>query len=192
MVKVWRLYNVFMKCVWITIIFFLLFVLVSCNDIAIKNMNKKEKILDVEDHADSSYIKRNILERLVLEYMGNGMGDPILREIFAEDISDVDDAIQQGIALVPLSILYFDIDLNDDGRDDKIVFLESSLHHGSAGNPMCIVLNTEDGYVCDNLAFITRVASNLFCGDTVSGDNSICILNKKSDGFSIIEIISEY
>lgn len=79
--------------------------------------------------------------RNILYNMKDGLENADLLQYYEEDIKEV-----QMMSNAPITIRYFDIDLNDDGLKDKIVYITSSFHSGSHGDYFSILLNKGNDY----------------------------------------------
>ncbi|MDL2281476.1 hypothetical protein LJC10_06450 [Selenomonadales bacterium OttesenSCG-928-I06] len=131
---------------------------------------------------DKYYLDYNILE-----FMKDGMEDTVVSDFYQQDIKDV-----QTLTNRPIKIKYFDVDLNDDGLQDKIVIISSSLHSGSAGDAFRILINDGNSYV--NSCYLTvRLMSHFVNSNFPSRslEPYVRILTEKKDGFRSLEVFFE-
>jgi len=80
-------------------------------------------------------------ENDIMMNMLDGKTDPIVSEIYAEDIQMVENITYAKI----IAILFYDCDLDDDGIMDKIVIVGSPLHTGSGGDSLDFLIGNSDG-----------------------------------------------
>lgn len=115
--------------------------------------------------------------------MKDGMDAPATRKFFQKDIETV-----ETLSKVPVKIRYFDVDLNGDGLQDKVVIIRSPLHSGSAGDAFRILINNGDSYANSNYMTL-----RLYHGDSVDliiPGASVRILKSKNNGFHTFKINS--
>lgn len=72
----------------------------------------------------------------ILLHLRNGLEEPAITAYYHQDIEDV-----KKISNGDIRIEYYDVDLNGDGVEDKIVTIRSPLHFGSMGDSFQILLN---------------------------------------------------
>lgn len=102
----------------------MLIFLVSCNEAV--NMNSIETI-------------KTPSERKIL--MRDGLYDKAIVTYYEKDIQFISEVVESEI----LQINCYDVDLNSDGFEDIIVVLQSSIHSGSGGDLVNILLNNAVG-----------------------------------------------
>lgn len=111
----------------------------------------------------------------------DGLTDSAIMEFYQEDIEEL-----KKISDIPIEIHYCDVDLNDDGVDEKIVTIRSAYHSGSHGDYFGILGKIEDSY--EGLFSCTvplwNASDNVFVG-------KVYILESMSDGYHDIEIIAD-
>ena len=88
----------------------------------------------------------------ILVHMENGMDDPAMTAYYQQEISDVEDLTNGTI-----DIWYYPMDLNSDGREDRIVIISSPLHSGSSGDYLEILLNNGTSYVKGSVGLTVRL-----------------------------------
>ena len=130
--------------------------------IAIFSINKK--------HLHNSKIN-------ILEHMEDWFNDPAILELYKEEI----DTINRNL----LTIKYYDIDLNDDGRKDKIVIMRYPFHTGSQGDSFRILINDGNSYYELKNWFTLRLYSQ---NNWELALGSVYISNNIKNGFHEIEI----
>lgn len=81
------------------------------------------------------------VERNELDYMVNGEENSVVNEFYYSDRQDV-----ESVSEVKMVLKYVDVDLNDDGLDDKFVIIRSPIHSGSHGDTFEILLNDNGNY----------------------------------------------
>lgn len=117
----------------------------------------------------------------VLEYMKDGMENPVLLEYYQEGIQDVYDmTISKQIA-----IRYYDVDLNDDGQNEYLVIVQSSLHSGALGDTFDILLNAEDAHIVRNDFMYTFPLLGYDCEPI----GELFVLNSSTNGYRDLEVI---
>ena len=82
-----------------------------------------------------------LLTEDIMLNMRDGLENPTILEIYAQDIYDVEAITNSKI----IHINYVEFDLNSDGIMDKIVIIESSLHSGTRGNSLKFLIGNESG-----------------------------------------------
>jgi len=113
----------------------------------------------------------------------NGFDDPSVVAYYKEDIQDVYDSILSK----NIRIVYFDADLNSNGSLDKIVIIQSSIHSGSTGDRLDILINDGDGGYTNVSHFHIRILS--WHGEHF--DAKIYISDVKTNGLHNIIIMYE-
>ena len=119
----------------------------------------------------------------ILDHMENGMDDPAMTAYYQQEISDVEDLTNGTI-----DIWYYPMDLNSDGREDRIVIISSPLHSGSSGDYLEILLNNGTSYVKGSVGLTVRLLRQSQKYVPVGG---IYILQSRHEGFCDIEVQSE-
>jgi hypothetical protein len=109
----------------------------------------------------------------------NGLEDPIILEYYKEDIQFIYEFTESR----NISIDCYNIDLNGDGFDDLIVLLESSMHGGSAGNRINILLNNEDSSYTNIAANSTLLQIETFPPFNNESMAEFYVSDEKTDGF---------
>ena len=162
--------------------FFLLPLLVGC---AIQQKEPDTDYLFCTDiiemvSKDANEVMQSILANCsdVMMSMQDGITDPVIREIYAQDIIDVETvSFSQQI-----TIEYTDCDLNKDGITDKIVTIQSPFHGGIKGDSLHILVGDNNG----NYSRVSGLSIPLYgFGDYKA---SMFILDCKTNGFHDILI----
>lgn len=121
----------------------------------------------------------NLPDENILLLMTNGMEDTSIVEIYQKDIDNVE-ALTQG----EIKIYQYEIDLNEDSQVDKIVCIQSSLHSGSHGDTVQILINENGEY-----REVLHDTYRLFMQDSsYKALGEIYILPSKQDGFKDIQV----
>ena len=121
-------------------------------------------------------------QNIVLK-MKDGLEDPEILEYYKQDIMDVKTITNSKM----ICIKYYDVDLNEDGLVDKIVYINSPLHTGSHGDSLNILINNGSSY--DRILYLTVLLfEDCYKEDTKKGE--IYIMPKKTNGFYNLEIFS--
>jgi succinate dehydrogenase flavin-adding protein (antitoxin of CptAB toxin-antitoxin module) len=116
----------------------------------------------------------------------NGFDDPVVMEFFKEDIQFVYDHTESYSILIDC----YDADLNFDGYNDIIVLIQGTYFSGSAGNPIHVLLNNQDGTYTDISEIFTLLRIQAFWSDDEPIEEFF-ISDAKSDGYSNILIQSD-
>lgn len=124
----------------------------------------------------------NALENL-LNYMKNGLEDPYMSVHYKEAISDVEE-LTNGT----MEIWYYSLDLNMDGKEDRIVIISSPLHSGSRGDTLEILLNNGSSYTEISQGLTVRLLRQSSDLIPLGG---IYVLKSSHEGFFDIKIESE-
>ena len=121
-------------------------------------------------------------QNIVLK-MKDGLENPEILEFYKQDIINVETMTKGTIR-----IKYYDIDLNDDGLMDKIVYIASPLHSGSHGDSFNILINNGESY--DRILYWTLLlwAQYRRDGEEVVDVGELYVLPEKTNGFHNIEI----
>lgn len=119
----------------------------------------------------------------ILEAMKNGMNDETLQSYYAEDIYDV-----KTMTNGTIDIRYYDVDLNSDKLDDKLVIIRSPLHSGTAGDKFAILLN--DGKSYTEITEVSWYLSLLYQDNNYTPVGAVYVLKNETNGFRDIEIVS--
>lgn len=119
----------------------------------------------------------------ILKNMKNGLEDESIVDYYWEYIQGAEE-----ISVVPITIRYFDIDLNKDGTDDKIVILIAPiLFSASHGDTVEILINENGKY--------RSVFSGVFKINKQDKENTpagkIYILKNIENGFYKIKILGD-
>lgn len=118
----------------------------------------------------------------IVYYMKNGLENPDILQYYKEDIENVETMTNGTI-----KIRYYDIDLNEDGMDDKIVYIRSPLHTGSHGDSFTILLNEGSGYTK-----ILTMAISLYYQDVeLTPIGEVYIMKDKTNGFHDIKVSTD-
>lgn len=84
----------------------------------------------------------NAVERTQLKNWKNGLNNADITLFYKEAINDAKTITTSK----DIAIGYLEYDFNDDGMNDYLVMIASSLHTGSGGNYTSILLKTNNGY----------------------------------------------
>lgn len=122
-------------------------------------------------------------EMNILEHMKDGMENPVLLEYYQEGIQDVYDMTTSK----HIAIRYYDVDLNDDGKNEFLVVVQSPLHSGAHGDSFVIFFNTEDSYMVKNYYGYTIPLLGYDCEPI----GELFVLNSSTNGYRDLEVISE-
>ena len=125
-------------------------------------------------------------QNIVLK-MKDGLENPEILEYYKQDIIDVKTITNSKI----IEIKYYDIDLNDDGLMDKIVYIASPLHSGSHGDSFNILINNGESY--DRIVYWTLLLWDQYYDENeeeVVEVGELYVLPEKTNGFHNIEIFS--
>lgn len=76
-----------------------------------------------------------------LNNMKDGLENPVINEFYLLDQQEV-----ESVSDVQMILKYVDVDLNNDGLEDKIVIIRSPIHSGSQGDMFEILLNNKGTY----------------------------------------------
>lgn len=121
-------------------------------------------------------------EMNILEYMKDGMENPVLLEYYQEGIQDVYDITISKYIMMR----YYDVDLNDDGQNEFIVIIQSSLHSGALGDSFDILSNIEESYIdIDSISVLPLLGHN--CEPI----GELFVLNSSTNGYRDLEVICE-
>ena len=123
-------------------------------------------------------------EQNIVLKMKDGLENPEILEFYKQDIIDVE-TVTKGT----IRIKYYDIDLNDDGLKDKIVYIASPLHSGSYGDSFNILINNGESY--DRILYWTIWLWDQYYdenGEEVVEVGELYVLPEKTNGFHNIEI----
>ena len=123
-------------------------------------------------------------EQNIVLKMKDGLENPEILEFYKQDIIDVE-TVTKGT----IRIKYYDIDLNDDGLKDKIVYIASPLHSGSYGDSFNILINNGESY--DRILYWTIWLCDQYYdedGEEVIEVGELYVLPEKTNGFHNIEI----
>ena len=124
-------------------------------------------------------------EQNIVLKMKDGLENPEILEYYKQDIIDVKTITNSKI----IEIKYYDIDLNDDGLKDKIVYIASPLHSGSYGDSFNILINNGESY--DRILYWTIWLWDQYYdedGEEVVEVGELYVLPEKTNGFHNIEI----
>jgi hypothetical protein len=118
-----------------------------------------------------------------LSNMKNGMQDNIILSLYQEEI----DNVYSWTGAKEIYFWVYDCDLNDDGNNDKIVFVYSPLHGGTGGIPLDIWSSDSAGeYRRIQKGLVLRVLS----GDSLWEKAGMYILPMQNNGYYNIDIVS--
>lgn len=118
-------------------------------------------------------------QNIVLE-MKDGLENPDILEYYKQDIKDVKTITNSKM----IYIKYYDVDLNEDGLVDKIVYIRSPLHSGAHGDNLAILLHEDESY-----KEIFSITIPLMCQDVdMTAIGEMYILNNKTNGFYDIKL----
>lgn len=126
-------------------------------------------------------------EQNIVLKMKDGLENPEILEFYKQDIIDVKTITNSKI----IEIKYYDIDLNDDGLMDKLVYIESPLHSGSMGNSFNILINNGESY--DRILYCTLLLWDQYYDENweeFEEVGELYVLPEKTNGFHNIEIFS--
>lgn len=118
-------------------------------------------------------------QNIVLK-MKDGLENPDILEYYKQDIMDVKTITNSKM----IYIKYYDVDLNEDGLVDKIVYIRSPLHSGAHGDNLAILLHEDESY-----KEIFSITIPLMCQDVdMTAIGEMYILNNKTNGFNDIKL----
>lgn len=122
-------------------------------------------------------------ENILLD-LKNGLKDPTLTAYYHQDIDDV-----KKFSNGDIQIDYYDVDLDGDGRKDKIVIIRSPLHSGVMGDSLQILLSDQ----IDNYKTIFYGVYQFYDQNSNRDEvlGMVHILKNKTNGFYDIEIVSD-
>lgn len=112
-----------------------------------------------------------------LEHMKDGMQNSSVNEFYYADQQEVN-----SVTDVKMILKYTDVDLNNDGLEDKIVIIRSPIHSGSQGDSFEILLNI-------NATFI-KAYTGVFRLYSQEGDalGSVVVLTEVNNGWKSIKV----
>jgi len=119
----------------------------------------------------------------IVPYMQDGFENPDILQYFKQDIEDVKNLTKGDIV-----IKYYNIDLNDDDLDDKIVYIISPLHSGTRGDSFIILINNGKSY--DSVFYVAVILWDQYKenGMEVTEMGEMYIMPEKTNGFYDIKL----
>ncbi|MCH5280643.1 MAG: hypothetical protein J1E61_04175 [Lachnospiraceae bacterium] len=108
-----------------------------------------EQLFADEDGLDQTEMK----EANILDQMQDGMENPDLLDFYREVIEDVYEITDSK----HIEIRYYEVDLNQDHKNDYIVIVRSSLTSGALGDSLDVLLNTGNSYFEADKLSVTRL-----------------------------------
>lgn len=118
----------------------------------------------------------------MLNNVCDGMGNPEIVAYYQKEIDDVKTITNSK----SINIKYCEADLNEDGRNDYIVFIRSVLHTGSHGDTFEILMNEGNSF----REALSMVVPLFYQDKNMSVIGEILELNTKTNGYRDLEVMS--